>query len=271
MRFLKGLIRSALERGGYWVTSKAVLPFGVDYLWDIQRLAATHEISIRMFVDIGAHEGQTAIAALSAFPHAYVHSFEPHPISFAHLSRVASKRLSAHRLAMSDSSGPAKFFEYDASESGHASQANSLVPQSQFAASAGHRAKAIEVACTTVDDFCSAHNITSVDVLKIDTEGYELGVLDGAKRLISCRCVRFVFAEYNSILPVGSASGGALAPLAALLEPFGFKLVASYPVYMTQRPLFATFNALFFPPESVENHRGARLVASNQEALEPQR
>ena len=70
--------------------------------------------------------------------------------------------------------------------------------------------------------------------------------------MLSSGAVRFVFLEYNSILPIVSASGGALAPLAAVLEPLGFKLMASYPVYMMQTPLFASFNALFFLPMTVK-------------------
>jgi FkbM family methyltransferase len=249
MKRLRSILRTALEKRGYWAVSKSVLPFGIDYLWDIRRVAETHEVPIQCFFDIGAHEGQTASAALSQFPKARVYSFEPHPISFSHLTGLSSQRFHANRLAVSDRTGSAMLYEYDAPHPGHAAQMNSLVARAQFAAAVGCCAKEIEVGCTTVDDFCSEHGITSIDVLKIDTEGHELAVLNGAMQILSSGAVRFAFLEYNSILPIASASGGALAPLAAVLEPLGFKLVATYPVYMMQKPLFASFNALFFLPD----------------------
>ena len=37
---------------------------------------------------------------------------------------------------------------------------------------------------TTVDDYCKENGIVKVDLVKIDTEGYELRVLKGATRLL---------------------------------------------------------------------------------------
>lgn len=71
-------IRTALERAGYWITDRSVLPFDVDYLWDIRRMAAIHGVKIRCAFDIGAHGGDTAEEFIGAFPHAQIHSFEPH-------------------------------------------------------------------------------------------------------------------------------------------------------------------------------------------------
>jgi FkbM family methyltransferase len=102
---------------------------------------------------------------------------------------------------MSDRTGSATLYEYGAPHPGHAAQANSLVARSQFVAATGYGANEIEVDCTTVDDFCSQRGITSIDVLKIDTEGHELAVLNGAMQMLSSGAVRFVFLEYNSILP----------------------------------------------------------------------
>src|ERR1700694_1538023 len=102
MRLIKAVARAALSRAGYWSAHRSVLPFGVDYLWDIQRLSATHRTSIRCAFDIGAHGGATAREFLDAFPDAQVHSFEPHPDSFSYLAKVKSARLHAHRLAISN-------------------------------------------------------------------------------------------------------------------------------------------------------------------------
>ena len=43
----------------------------------------------------------------------------------------------------------------------------------------------IVVKTQTLDNFCLEKKISNIDVLKIDTEGNELNVLKGAKRLLS--------------------------------------------------------------------------------------
>jgi FkbM family methyltransferase len=250
MRLIKTPIRRALERSGYWFRRRSVLPFGVDYLWDIQRMAALHDVKIRCAFDIGAHGGDTAAEFLGAFPDAQIHSFEPHPNAYAVLRRLQSDRLHAHRLAISNKVGPAEFFVYSLpinEEAGDAlpSQNNSLVALRQFGLVGGQYTQTIKVECQTVDQFCVDHGIEALDLLKMDTEGHEAEVLEGAGDTLLRRSVRFVFAEFETILPVPGATGGALAPLAERLEPLGFRLIATYPVNLVHAPLYAAFNALY--------------------------
>ena len=52
-----------------------------------------------------------------------------------------------------------------------------------------------EVDVTTIDDFCSEHEIKEVTFLKIDTEGFGLKVLEGAKGMLSSGKISWVFIE----------------------------------------------------------------------------
>ena len=45
--------------------------------------------------------------------------------------------------------------------------------------------KSFDVKIDTIDNFCKEKNINFIDVLKIDTEGSELEVLEGAKNMLS--------------------------------------------------------------------------------------
>jgi FkbM family methyltransferase len=254
MQPLKSLVREVLDKTGYRVTHKKVLPFGIDPLWDIQRLSARHKIHISRAFDIGAHIGETATGFLSAFPNAEVYSFEPHPNSFNCLLDIKSDRFHAYRLAISDRNGDAQFFVYsdvvDPTEAVSASMQNSLVRQTQFELIADgtkttHHTKTINVECMTVDQFCDTNNLKKVEVLKIDVEGHEAEVLDGARDTLLNRGVRFVLLEFATINPLNNAVGGALAPTAGRLEPLGFRFIASYPVLMLDKPLYASFDALF--------------------------
>jgi FkbM family methyltransferase len=240
---MRRALRTVLERRGFWIRRRSVLPYGIDYQLDIERLSALYSVPITVFFDIGANVGQTSRAALHSFPHATVYAFEPDAKSFASLSaNVTGTRFRAFMLALSDRSGNASFFDY-----GPFATSNSLVADSQFAARTKNAATERVVQCETLDDLCARLSIDHIDVLKVDAEGHDLAVLVGGKRLFAEQRVRFVYVEYNTVMPREGTSGGALVPISSLLESAGFKFVASYPEYMiTSGEFFVTSNALFF-------------------------
>ena len=240
---LRGAIRAILERRGYWVRHRSVLPFGVDYQHDIGRLCNIYGGSIGVFFDVGANIGQTSSAALKSFPSATVFAFEPDKTTFGALTEhVRDSRFQPYNLALSDKAGEARFFDY-----GAFATSNSLVEDAQYATRAGHASTIRSVECDTLDGFCRSHSIDRIDVLKIDTEGHEMAVLQGAPEMLSSHRIRFVFVEFNTLLPKSGTTGGALLPISNILEPLGFRFVASYAEYMiTTGDFFVTSNALFF-------------------------
>jgi len=53
------------------------------------------------------------------------------------------------------------------------------------------------VPVTSLDSYCVKHNILEIDLIKIDTEGYEKEVFEGAKRVFSKLKPKFIQIEYN--------------------------------------------------------------------------
>jgi FkbM family methyltransferase len=241
-RMTRGLVRGFLEWRGYWVRHRSVLPFGVDYQNDIRRLANMGGSSIKVFFDVGANVGQTSIAALKNFPDATIYAFEPHGATFAALSaNISSPRLHASNVALSDRAGEAEFFDY-----GALATSNSLVGDAQYAARTKHEVTVRKVDCDTLDRVCTTLEIDHIDVLKVDTEGHDLAVLQGAQRMLSQHRIRFIYVEFNTLGPKSGTTGGALMPISTMLEPLGFRFIASYAEYMiTTGDLFVTSNALF--------------------------
>jgi FkbM family methyltransferase len=242
-RAVRRVIRKLIEHQGYWARHRSVLPFGLDYQNDIHRLANLGGISIKTFFDVGANVGQTSIDVLTTFPEATIFAFEPHEATLAAFSRnVRDSRVHAFNLALSDRVGEATFFDY-----GALATSNSLVGDAQYAARAKHQATLRTVNCDTLDGICDRLNIDHIDVLKVDTEGHDLAVLQGAERMLSQHRIRFIYVEFNTLGPKAGTTGGALLPISSILEPLGYRFVASYAEYMiTTGEFFVTSNALFF-------------------------
>jgi FkbM family methyltransferase len=236
-----------LENRGYWFRHRSVLPFGIDYQNDIRRLSSLQGVPIDIVFDVGANVGQTSTAALTTFGSATIYAFEPDKRTFAQLvENVRDSRFRPFNLALSDRAGEARFFDY-----GALATSNSLVEDSQYATRAKHPASVTAVECDTLDAFCARLGVTRIDVLKIDTEGHDMAVLRGASQMLSMQRVRFIYVEFNTMLPKTGTTGGALLPICELLEPLGFQFVASYAEYMIPAvDLFVTSNALF-----VNTHR----------------
>jgi len=54
----------------------------------------------------------------------------------------------------------------------------------------------LEVPCVTLDRYIEAERLTSVELLKLDVEGYELPALQGARRSLEGRIIQAVYFEY---------------------------------------------------------------------------
>jgi len=246
MNILSSLVRRVLDRLGYVLWKRDVISYGVISFLDIARLSKVMGREINVFFDVGANIGQTSEAALKAFPSSRVYAFEPKPSVFHRLREIVSDtRFSAHQLALGNVSSDVLFYEYGSVDA--AEVIGSLAPDARFAVRHGLApiGQSI-VTCTTLDEFCKRSDISKIDVLKIDVEGFELFVLKGAERLFGERAIQFVYVEFNDLLPKPGTTGGALFPIAEYLALHGFNCVATYTDYINpDGEMFVVSNALF--------------------------
>jgi hypothetical protein len=111
---------------------------------------------------------------------------------------------------------------------------------------------------TTLDVFCEENSIGSIDILKIDTEGFDLIVLQGAERMLQNGRIKFIHVEYNDLQPKDGVFGGALVPMDTLLRQYGFRYVASYNDWANlEGEMFFVSNALFALPPSTGHRTGS--------------
>ena len=97
----------------------------------------------------------------------------------------------------------------------------------------------------TIDDFCSANKIPKIDILKIDTEGFDLNVLKGAQQMLSRGQIAFIYTEFNDCVARQGTTGGALNEISDYLAQFKFRFVATYTDYVHPiEDLFVVSNLL---------------------------
>ena len=125
-------------------------------------------------VDIGANEGVYAFALSEQG--AVVHAFEANPAFADFAARSLGDRAHVHRLALSNESGQASFYVPLADDGSELHLAGNLKnSHSQF-----ERQTVIKVEVRTLDSFA----LTNVQFIKVDVEGSELEVLEGARETI---------------------------------------------------------------------------------------
>ena len=234
-------VRQILRRAGTDLASTN--RYGCDAFLDIERLAQTWQQSIDLFFDVGANAGQTVRLARKRFKNSHIVAFEPHPDTFVKLKEQMkhAQNVELVNLALGSEAGTKTMYEYE----GH-DVLSSLVPNAQFSVRFGGSPKEIAIECTTVDRFCLEHQFSTIDVLKIDTEGYDLDVLRGARSMLEKQAVKFIYCEFNDIHPRSDAFGGALAPIDEWVRPHGYRFIASYNDYLVDDgELFFVSNALY--------------------------
>lgn len=134
--------------------------------------------------DVGAHKGQTSLHLHKVFKYSTIYSFEPSSILFEMLSK---------KLVVYDKIYPHNFGFGEFKTSAYLHQNGSdLCGQVQFHS---NDSQIERISLDTINNFCFSNNINQIDILKIDTEGYEMSVLSGASELIDSCSIKAIYLE----------------------------------------------------------------------------
>lgn len=167
------------------------LPLGVDEFADAKRAFPLHDFSC--LLDIGANVGQTARRMRHHFPDAEIHSLEPLASTYTELQRNARRLgIKTHKVALGARNEAA---EIQLQPGGTSSELNTLVAGSHHPGQAGAGVETVEV--RTLQTFAAGADITRIDILKIDTEGFDLEVLKGAGAWIDDQRIPFILTEVS--------------------------------------------------------------------------
>lgn len=146
--------------------------------------------------DVGANIGDYVSKLSSIFPNAMIYCFEPNPFAYKKLQLHASNKISTFKLGFGNIEKSSLIYTYpNEKASQHASLYRDVITELHDSEST----KEIEIKITTLDTFTAKQKIEHINILKIDTEGYELSVLHGSTKLIKNDVIDFVLFEFNEM------------------------------------------------------------------------
>lgn len=146
----------------------------------------------QLCIDIGANVGNYTLDLIK-YTDASIISFEPMPNAFNELKdRFALQpRVIIENFGVGAKSDSLTI-HYNPDMLAHASFSEEVKKVSYVT----NKEKMI-VPVISLDDYCEMNNITSIDFIKIDTEGYEAEVFEGAKRVFKKTMPKFIQIEFN--------------------------------------------------------------------------
>ena len=216
--------------------------FGNDFLRDIKQIVGSEDLTI---FDVGAHHGETSVLFSSHFPTSIIHAFEPFSGAFQKLRDNTSPcgNVIPHNIALGRENGVSTIFLNKDSAT------NSLFPNSSSLSEyADSRdgvkpigAERIEV--RRLDTFCDQNDISKINVLKLDCQGYEMEILRGSGCYLSPRHIDVIYTE---VLFVHLYEGQAgFIEVFKMLNDSGFKFVGLYGANRNERGFLKWCDAMF--------------------------
>src|SRR6266568_1376989 len=133
----------------------------------------------KTILDVGANVGQFAVACAKIFPGVTVHSFEPLPDCVERLKRNVARLAGVHvyPLALGEESGEATIHVNSHS---HSSSILALGERHRRAFPSAREIGDIKVKMSTLDLEMNSMSLERPVLLKLDVQGYEALVLEGA-------------------------------------------------------------------------------------------
>jgi FkbM family methyltransferase len=153
--------------------------------------------------DIGAHDGEYVRNFREKGFKGKAYAFEPHPVTFGRLTDYCKTdtKTEAFQFGLSDKVGILTIYDRKPTEQQNGTHHASLYSE---VISGLHKSEveATEIHLTTLDAFVLEQKVSKIDFLKIDTEGHEFSILEGAKQTLAAgkiQLIQFEFGQMNVV------------------------------------------------------------------------
>ena len=143
--------------------------------------------------DIGANDGQSIKRFNSIFPKSIIYSFEPIEELFKKIIKLYNtKNFIVNNFALGEKEEKKNFYINKHSFTSSFFKINNKYKELHDFDKAQ---KTTNVKVMTLDKYIKLHNVKKIDILKIDTQGYELNILKGAKLTLKKKIIKFIEIE----------------------------------------------------------------------------
>lgn len=151
--------------------------------------------------DIGACGGSYSNVCREIRPDSLIYAFEPNPKSFENLKINFSKFENLNLFDFGFGSKKENLIIYDIGGIDHGTQHASIYKEVLSDIHKYNEIAQYSIKLETLDNFFIENKIAEIDLIKIDTEGNELKILEGGKSLIPnhVKCFQIEFNEMNII------------------------------------------------------------------------
>jgi len=147
--------------------------------------------------DVGAYTGSTLKLFYRLYPNGLFYCFEPNLNSFRKLKEIKNKKIKIFKLALGNNNKTTRINTNPIDMTNTLAMLNKnsfyLTLKNLIIGNQKNKIKKENVNLVKLDSFCKKKNIKTIDILKIDTEGFELDVLFGAKKII--KSVKYLIIE----------------------------------------------------------------------------
>ena len=163
----------------------------------IRKYISSNDDSEKILVfDVGANLGEYTKHIMQEAKNVKVYCFEPNPKTFEKLtSNLKGPDIKLFNYALSDSESTLQLYDYEANGSSSHASLNADVFKTVHEADT----TSYDVEVLTVDAIIANEDLAKIDFLKIDVEGYELNVLQGAKKAIAERKINIIQFEFTQL------------------------------------------------------------------------
>lgn len=148
--------------------------------------------------EAGGHYGYDTVEMSHKWPRARVLSFEPNPYAFKKFLKTTQgiSNIEGYPLAVGMHNGTAtlNICEFDATEDPAYGMSGSLLESSDWMEE-GYKGPHVSVPCVVLDDWSHENNVSHIDFMWLDLEGYELQFLQSSPEILNT--VKVIYAETN--------------------------------------------------------------------------
>ena len=211
------------------------------YIGDLKTISKNLKIDDKnpIILDVGAHIGNETYLLSKFYPSAKIHCFEPVPKVFEKLNNrfYLNDKIECHNLFL----GHQKITEkLDMHIDDKTDLLGSYFSKTDVTSTTN---STIQVSSEIIDNFLIKKNINHVYLLRVDVNGFEKYVLEGAEKKLNEKKIDFIIACYFNIIP--KITSGSLNELTKYLEEKNYRIVSFYNNFFHKEANGGYYSALF--------------------------